>query len=243
MYKSQTLARACDHIFSKKWILVTHELRFAETGDWIRFEEAGFQFFLVKNREGKIKGFHNICRHRAFPIATKERGHSQVLSCQYHGWSYGLNGQLAKAPGYGELEGFDKTKNSLFPIHVRVDANGFIWVNLDAFKTPEPFTTEFKNIDKMPRHAPFKFADYRFNHTWGLSGDYNWKTLADNYNECYHCKTAHPDVKNVANLDAYTVETKGGNIEHFASIKEDPASMGVALVSNYYFPNACMTVT
>lgn len=230
-------------IFSKKWILITHKLRFQENGAWIRFEEAGFQFFLVRNNQGEIKGFHNICRHRAFPLVTKEQGQSHVLSCQYHGWSYGLNGQLAKAPGYKDLEGFDKTKNGLFPVHVHVDAKAFIWVNLDASEKPEPFSQEFDKIDQMARHEPFNFDEYHFDHTWGMSGDYNWKTLADNYNECYHCKTAHPDVKDLADLESYKVEPKGGNIEHFANSTEKQVATGMAVVSNYYFPNACMTVT
>lgn len=229
-------------IFSQKWILVTHTLRFTENGTWIRFKEAGFEFFLLKNNEGQIKGFHNICRHRAFPIVTKDKGHSSILSCKYHGWSYGLNGQLAKAPGYNNMKGFDKTKNGLFPIHVHIDAHGFIWVNLSASKEPEPFEREFNKIDQMERHKPFDFNDYHFDHTWHMSGDYNWKTLADNYNECYHCKTAHPDARSVADLSTYKVDPKGGNIEHFANTNEEQAAKGLIIVSNYYFPNACMTV-
>ncbi|KAK7414181.1 hypothetical protein QQX98_006967 [Neonectria punicea] len=194
-------------IFSKKWILVTHKLKFTENGSWVRFEEAGLQFFLVRNNNGKINGFHNICRHRAFPVVTQEEGKSSVLSCKYHGWSYGLNGQLAKAPGYNGMGGFDKAKNGLFLIHVHVDAKGFIW----------EWSAEFGNIDQLARHDPFNFEDYHFDHTWGMSGDYNWKTLADNYNEFYHCKTAHPDSASIADLQAYKVDPKGGNIEHFAN--------------------------
>ncbi|KAH7006868.1 Rieske [2Fe-2S] iron-sulfur domain-containing protein [Ilyonectria destructans] len=230
-------------IFAKKWILVTHQLRFTENGNWIRFKEAGFHFFLVKNNEGKINGFHNICRHRAFPIVTKEQGKSSVLSCKYHGWSYSLNGQLAKAPGYTDMKEFNKSENGLFPIHVHLDANGFIWVNLDASNKPEPFSNEFQKIDEMSRHKAFDFTEYHFDHTWEMSGDYNWKTLADNYNECYHCKTAHPDAGSVADLQAYKVETRGGNIEHFANTSEKQADEGLTIVSNYYFPNACMTVS
>lgn len=231
-------------IFSKKWILVTHMLRFPAEGNWVKFEEAGFQFFLVRNKQGEIKGFHNVCRHRAFPIVTKDEGRSKVLACMYHGWSYGLNGNLAKAPGYSDMKGFDKAKNGLFPVHTHVDKKGFIWINLDAGKTPEiKWTDDFAGIDTMKRHEGFNFDDYKFDHTWGMSGDYNWKTLADNYNECYHCKTAHPDAVAVADLSAYKVQPNGCNIEHFANTKPEMAEKGLGVVSNYYFPNACMTVT
>lgn len=230
-------------IFSRNWMLVTHKLRFQENGTWVRFEEAGFQFILVQNNQGHIRGFHNICRHRAFPIVTKEKGQCHVLSCQYHGWSYGLNGQLAKAPGFTDMKGFDRAKNGLFPVHVHIDAKGFIWVNLNASEKPEPFAQQFKNIDQMSRHKPFSFGDYHFDHSWGMSGDYSWKTLADNYNECYHCKSAHPDVKDLADLESYKVETRGGKIEHFASTNERQAAAGMTVVSNYYFSNSCMSVT
>lgn len=229
-------------IFSQKWILVTHKLRFTEDGSWVRFEQAGFQFFLIRNKEGKINGFHNICRHRAFPIVTKEQGQSTVLSCKYHGWSYGQNGQLAKAPGFADREGFDKNKNGLFPIHVHVDKKGFVWVNLNASK-PEPWSNEFSKTDQLSRHDPFNFDEYHFDHTWGMSGDYNWKTLADNYNECYHCKTAHPDAAAIADLTVYKVDPKGGNIEHFVNTSKAQDKEVKTIVSNYYFPNACMSIT
>lgn len=72
-------------IFSRKWILVSHKLRFIKPGDFVRITEAGFQFFLVKDREGNINAFHNICRHRAYPIIEKDCGTSSILACKYHG--------------------------------------------------------------------------------------------------------------------------------------------------------------
>jgi hypothetical protein len=69
-------------IFAKKLILTSHKLRFAEVGSWVKFEQAGFQFFLVKNKQGQINGFYNICRHRAFPIMTNDEGKSSILSCK-----------------------------------------------------------------------------------------------------------------------------------------------------------------
>ncbi|KAJ4128109.1 hypothetical protein NW768_008393 [Fusarium equiseti] len=198
-------------IFSKKWILVSHKLRFSETGAQVEIQEAGFRFVLVKTKKGSIDGFQ----------ITSEDGRSAKVNA----------------------EKLNESTKELSPIHVRVDAKGFIWVNLDTSKIPEDWSTEFRNIDHMARHEPFNFEDYHFDHTWGMSGDYNWKTLADNYNECYHCKTAHPDAASVADLSAYRVDTKGGNIEHFANTTAEAEKAGLKIVSNYYFPNACMTVS
>lgn len=74
-------------IFSRKWILVSHKLRLSKAGDFVRITEAGFQFFLVKDREGGINAFHNICRHRAYPIIERDCGTSSILACKYHGMS------------------------------------------------------------------------------------------------------------------------------------------------------------
>ncbi|KAF7590986.1 hypothetical protein BBP40_002180 [Aspergillus hancockii] len=231
-------------IFSRKWMLITHKLRFHKTGDYLVYDIAGYPFILVRDKEGNINAFHNVCRHRAFPVVTDGQGTARIFSCKYHGWSYGLNGKLAKAPGYQGLADFDKTKNSLFQIHVHVDNNGFIWVNLDAKETPEvSWDDDFSKIDLQERFDGINWDEYSFDHSWELEGEYNWKILADNYNECYHCQTAHPDVPSLADLSVYSVDTKDGSIIHDAASTQDQISQGLRIASTYYFPNASMTVS
>lgn len=231
-------------IFSRKWLLTTHKLRFSKTGDYMLYRAAGYPFILVRDRDGNINAFHNVCRHRAFPVVTDESGTARIFSCKYHGWSYGLNGKLAKAPGYQDLADFDKSKNGLLPIHVHIDVNGFIWVNLDSKDEPEiSWEEDFKGIDLQPRFSGFDFNDYKFDHSWEMDGAYNWKILADNYNECYHCGTAHPDVPAVADLEAYDVDNKGGSIIHKPGTTDEQTAAGMTVASTYYFPNASMTVT
>lgn len=231
-------------IFSRKWLLTTHKARIPNPGDWVRYDVAGYQFIVVQDRKGKINAFHNICRHRAFPIVTSDEGNSHVFACKYHGWSYGLSGNLAKAPGYQDLEGFDKSKNGLFPIHVRVDRNGFIWVNLDAGPEPEiAWEDDFSGVDEQPRFEHYNFEDYKFDHSWEMEGDYNWKILADNYNECYHCKGAHPDIPTIADLASYYVQTKASHIQHFGAPRQDQIDQGFRVAATYFWPNASMNVS
>jgi phenylpropionate dioxygenase-like ring-hydroxylating dioxygenase large terminal subunit len=231
-------------IFSRKWLLTTHKSRVPNTGDWVRYEVAGYEFVVVRDNKGVIHAFHNVCRHRGFPIVTKDEGNSYVFSCKYHGWSYGLSGNLAKAPGYQELPGFDKSQNNLFKIHVHIDRNGFIWVNLDASETPEvAWDDDFKGVDEQPRFSSYQFEDYVYDHTWEQSGDYNWKILADNYNECYHCKTTHPDLPAIADLESYYVECKGTHIQHYGNPSSEQIDSGYNVVATYFWPNASMNVT
>lgn len=231
-------------IFSRKWLCTTHKARLSSDGDWLRYEVAGFEFIVCRDHKGEIHAFHNVCRHRAFPIVTKEQGNSFMFSCKYHGWSYALNGNLAKAPGYQDLPCFDKSKNNLFRIHTHIDTNGFIWVNLDGKKTPEvAWTDDFEGCDTQERYRDYDFDNYIFDHKWEMDGEYNWKILADNYNECYHCSTAHPDIPTIANLNTYRVETKGGSIYHFGNPTQDQIEQGFQVAATYFFPNASLNVT
>ncbi|KAM0328794.1 hypothetical protein ACHAQA_005208 [Verticillium albo-atrum] len=231
-------------IFSRKWLLTTHSARIPKPGDWVKYDVAGYSFIVVQDRKGKINAFHNVCRHRAFPVVTSEQGNSFIFSCKYHGWSYGLSGNLAKAPGYQDLEGFDKSQNGLFPIHVHIDKNGFIWLNLDAGEKPEiPWGEDFQGIDEQPRFEHYNFDDYVYDHTWEMEGEYNWKILADNYNECYHCPQAHPDIPSIADLNSYFVETKAAHIQHFGSPTEEQIEKGFRIAATYFWPNASMNVS
>ncbi|KAK5686400.1 hypothetical protein LTS10_002518 [Elasticomyces elasticus] len=231
-------------IFSRKWQLVTHQARINKPGDWLKFKIAGFEFVLTRDREGKINAFHNVCRHRAFPVVTGDSGSSKILACKYHGWSYGLNGKLAKAPGYQELDGFDKSQNGLFPVHVHIDTNGFIWVNLDGKSEPEiAWEDDFDGIDKQERYKLYNMDDYVFDHFWEMEGNYNWKILADNYNECYHCATTHPDIPALADLASYNVQTRACQIIHDAATTNEQRENGLTVASTYYFPNVSTNIS
>ncbi|KAJ5147856.1 hypothetical protein N7526_001208 [Penicillium atrosanguineum] len=232
-------------IFSKRWLLITHSSRVKNTGDWLRFEIAGFDFIITRDRQGGINAFHNVCRHRAYPVIEQEgSGNAKILACRYHGWSYGLNGKMAKAPGYQDLDGFDKEQNGLFRIHVKVDINGFIWVNMDAKKTPEVSWEEhFANVDKQDRYKAYDFDNYDLSHTYELDGHYNWKILADNFNECYHCPTTHADIPEFLNLESFDSDLKDGHIQHHCVSTPEQLAKGLYTASTYYFPATAMVVS
>ncbi|KAF7554871.1 hypothetical protein G7Z17_g2596 [Cylindrodendrum hubeiense] len=212
-------------IFSKRWLLVTHRSRFIKSGDYVRYDEAGFSFFLCLDRQGNLNGFHNICRHRAFPVVTEEKGNVSILACKYHGWSYGLGGKLAKAPRFETMPSFDKEANGLFKVHTHIDARGFVWVNLEAADKPSiPWGADFEGSDTQTRLGDFNMEEFTFDHAWDMKGDYNWKTLVDNYNENYN------------------VEVTGGQIQHFVQDKPGHES-GLNAAPTFLFPNASVTMT
>jgi phenylpropionate dioxygenase-like ring-hydroxylating dioxygenase large terminal subunit len=232
-------------IFSRRWLLLTHKSRVQNPGDYLRYSVANYDVVVSKDRSGEIHAFHNVCRHRAYPVVEQDKGNAKILSCRYHGWSYGLNGNLAKAPGYQELPTFDKTKNGLFPIHVRLDKNGFIWINMDSKKEPEvSWESQFDTVDEQERLEAFNFDDYEFNYTWNMESNFNWKILADNFNECYHCKTTHPDLQSGAiSLETYDVNCAADHIQHDPKTTPEQRAKGYGICSTYMFPNVSFTVT
>ncbi|KAJ5579486.1 uncharacterized protein N7459_005471 [Penicillium hispanicum] len=219
-------------VFSRKWLLTTHKLRLPNTGDYLQYDIAGFPFILCRDREGNINAFHNVCRHRAFPVVTEQKGTARIFSCKYHGWSYGLNGKLAKAPGYQDLEGFDKSQNGLFPIHVHVDTNGFVWLNLDAAEKPEfAWEDECNVIDPQSQFHDFNSEDYKFDHSWDMEGAHNWKLLADHYDGSYHSQAAHAD------------GSQDGNSTDYASASPEQLAHSLKAATTFHFPNASMTAS
>ncbi|OCT54705.1 putative iron-sulfur domain containing protein [Cladophialophora carrionii] len=231
-------------IFAKHWLLITHELRLPAAGAYAKFTVAGYPFFIIRDKQGELNAFLNVCRHRAFPVVLQDEGVANILACKYHGWSYALNGKLAKAPRFDAVDGFDKSDYGLFQIHLRVDQRGFIWVNLDAAPEPEVKWEEFfDSVDTQGRLQAFDMKNYRYDHSWDMDGEYNWKTLIDNYNECYHCSVAHPGIAKVTNLESYDVKTTNGFIEHYAESKGDPADAAGNVAPTFVFPNASITMT
>lgn len=230
-------------IFSKKWLLLTHKNRFVQAGDWLKTPIAGFEIVLCRDRKSDIHGFHNVCRHRAFPVVQGgESGNARIFACKYHGWSYGLDGKLAKAPRYDELEGFDKSKNGFFSVHVKIDAAGFVWVNLDSSDHPEPWEKSFAGIDKQDRFKAFNFDDFILDHDYGMEGMYNWKILADNFNECYHCPSTHPDLPALADLETLDIEIGSSWIKHTSTKTVAQLRDGLGICSTYYYPSSSVVI-
>lgn len=145
-------------------VTLAHASQFPKPGSYRVFDHpSGYPIFLVLGKDLVLRGFHNVCRHRAYPVVSKKRsGCTPMLSCFYHGWSYDLRGALVKAPKFEGFNEFDKSDNSLFEVNVRVDANGFVSVNVGALPgSPIP-------IDIA------KFSSYKVS-SWQTEVNFNWK--------------------------------------------------------------------
>lgn len=146
-------------IFSKVWMCVSHVGRFTKPGDYHSVDFAGFSIFVILGKDHVLRAFHNVCRHRAYPVLRKSHGSSLVLGCKYHGWSYSSKGELTKAPQFENVEGFDKSQNGLFEIHSTVSDDGFVFVNLDGSK--HVLAPDFRDLDD-------------FANNWNISKHSRW---------------------------------------------------------------------
>ncbi|PGH11766.1 hypothetical protein AJ79_04667 [Helicocarpus griseus UAMH5409] len=166
-------------IFSKTWLYIAHTSRFRNPGDYHAYEICGFPLFLIQGKDNIIRAFHNVCRHRAYPvISRKKSGSTTVMGCRYHGWSYDTKGHLIKAPQFDSLEAFDKSQNSLFEIRTRVSKDGLIFVNLDAgdegiAELDVRGIDSFTNRNRITRQ--FVWID-----GWEIEGKFNWKMAVRN---------------------------------------------------------------
>lgn len=123
-------------------------------------------------KDDVVRAFHNVCRHRAFPVTRKASGSASILGCKYHGWSYNNKGELTKAPHFEDVVGFDKSQNGLFPIHTKMDDDGFLHINLNS--SPGAGDTKLGKAKTSGRPAS-NYQTQQYLGSWEEKGKFNWK--------------------------------------------------------------------
>jgi choline monooxygenase len=189
-----------DRIFAKTWQLASRAEQLRETGDFVVADVAGERVVLVRDGSD-VRGFHNICLHRAGPVA-EGCGRRKTLQCRYHGWTYDLHGALIRAPEMEETEGFSPDDMRLLRVQTAV-WGPLVFVNLDL-KAP-PLEHYLEDIGE--RASRFAIGDMRFVMRREYELACNWKVYVDNYLEGYHLPVVHPGLYKELDYDQYRVET------------------------------------
>ena len=231
-----------ERIFRTTWQVVGHCQQLANEGDFFATELHGEPLLLVRGPGGELRGFYNVCRHRAGP-PVEGCGSRKLFRCGYHGWTYGLDGALISAPGFEDQPGFAPENFALMPVRVEQWFN-LIFVNLGA--NPEPLA---KCIGELSSQlARFDFRGMRLFERRTYDMKCNWKTYVDNYLEGYHLPSVHPGLNRELDYEAYTVEAYTSHVRQFSPIRgAQPgdatprryAESGGDLTSDYFwiFPN------
>ena len=187
---TEVFAREHEQIFARGWICVGRAAAIPERGDYLPAEIAGESIIVLRDRAGALRAFYNVCRHRGTRLCEATHGKlSGTIQCPYHAWTYALDGRLMGAPHMQDVEDFDK---SAYPLHAAaVDSwQGFLFVSLAP--DPEPLASALAPMS--PRVERYNLSVLRTVRRIEYDVAANWKLILQNYNECLHCPTIHPEL-------------------------------------------------
>lgn len=199
-------------ILAKTWQWVCHVEKLRDAGSYVTADIAGHPIAVVRDREGVLRAFYNVCKHRAHHLLSGE-GNTTRIMCPYHAWVYKLDGQLVRAPETEHLENFDPKSICLDEVQVE-EFCGFIFVNLDP--NAMSLAAQSGDLETEIRHWAPDIEGLTFGHRLTYDIKSNWKNVVDNFLECYHCPTAHKDFCTLVDMDTYEVTTHGIYSSHMA---------------------------
>jgi len=212
-FDAKTFAAEKEKIFSRTWQVAGHSSQVTNPGDYFTTELFGEPLLLVRGSDGRLRGFYNVCRHRAGPPA-EGCGSRKLFRCGYHGWTYSLDGALISATEIEGIEGFRPEDFALAPVRTEEWFN-FVFVNLDERAAPLR-----EALGELPAQAEkFPIADMKLFERRSYDMKCNWKTYVDNYLEGYHLPSVHPGLNRELDHNAYVVEPYCQHVRQFSPIR------------------------
>lgn len=176
-------------IFEKTWVYLAREEEIPTPGSFVvrtvPFLKASV--LLVRCTDGRIRAFHNICRHRGNQLAVDCRGSAKGFACRFHGWTYDLEGRLAHVPDEEIYLGLEKEKMGLKPFATDV-WKGFVFICADPL--PRQSLAEFLS-DLDPAFREYPFSDMVLVGNFAATMDVNWKILQDGFLDPCHVAFLH----------------------------------------------------
>ena len=191
-------------IFHTSWLMVCHASELAVPGQYVTAEITGQHVFVAHGKDGRLRGFFNVCQHRGHLLLTGKGTLKNLISCPYHAWAYDFAGTLKAAPHSETVKGFCKADFDLPQIAVE-EFLGFVFVNLDP--AARPMGEVYAGLDDAVRRfcrRPETLKPSR-DVVFDIAG--NWKNVGDNLLECYHCAPAHKAFVDLVDMSTYVVET------------------------------------
>jgi Rieske 2Fe-2S family protein len=201
-YSEETFHLEKERIFCREWLCVAREEELPKPGDHLLLDVLGESILVVRNRQGALRAFYNVCRHRGSRLCRPQGDHApgnavqggviagRSILCPYHQWSYDLDGRLIAAPHLSGVSGFDKSAIQLYPVGIE-SWGGFIFLHLTPAEA-QPLAVQLGAIPARIERYPL--ADLTIGHTITYTVAANWKVICENYNECYHCGGVHPEL-------------------------------------------------
>ena len=208
------LQRERERIFSRTWQLLGPLSQLSEPGCYVAAEIAGFKVFAIRGRDGELRAFRNVCRHRGSRLLDEGRGRCATIRCPYHQWVFDDHGALVTAPWFGEDPDFRKEDWPLEKIHVAC------WRGL-LFVAIEPETDLASQLGELvPELADEPLESYTQVRTESVFFDANWKVYTDNFVEGYHIPGVHPGFFKAIDFEAFKTTAHRGFVRMTAPPRE-----------------------
>ncbi len=183
-------------ILRRDWVPVGRAEEAPEPGSYFLTELDGDPIVIVRGRDDVLRAFHNVCRHRGTAVAEEQCGKVVRFQCPYHAWIYDLDGRLVRAKHTEDLEEFSFDAFGLVPVRLET-WQGFVFLNHD----PDAAPLADQLGDLVEHMGRFDFAALRSAKRIDYEVGSNWKFIAENYSECYHCPPLHPQLNKLTPYD------------------------------------------
>ncbi|MFI1198083.1 aromatic ring-hydroxylating dioxygenase subunit alpha [Streptomyces sp. NPDC020883] len=187
-------------IFERLWFCAVRGADLARPGAFRTVRVGRESVLITRNRAGRLRAFLNICRHRGAQLCTAEAGEvRRNLQCPYHAWTYDLDGRLVAAPNLQKMPDVDRTERGLVPVPLR-EWLGYAWVCLADDPPSFEDTVIGAAVERLGDAAAldrYRTETLALGRRIGYDVRANWKLIVENFMECYHCATIHPELTDV----------------------------------------------
>ncbi len=219
-------------LLTRTWQFAGHLSQLETPGDYFALEIADQSLFCIRDRDGEIRAYYNVCQHRAHEL-LKGSGNAKSIVCPYHAWTYALTGELRSGPNIRAVPGFDRGQICLTSVRVE-NFCGFLFVNLDPDAAPmdEWFPKAREELSafvpRVERLKPLEWVE--------TPEKCNWKVSVENYSECYHCQINHPTFSTgVVKPETYDIQAQGYCLRHTTECQNlDKMSYPIDLGANQH---------
>jgi Rieske 2Fe-2S family protein len=196
-YDEAIYQREREQLWEKMWVCVGRADDAAAPGQFYTREVGSENVIVVRDRDGKLRAFLNVCRHRGARLCTQSCGQlKNSIQCKYHAWTYGLDGRLRGAPNVGQEVDLKTVDLNLISVALEEYA-GYVWLNL--LPNPQPLWEQIephlkKEFSDLSRLERFGIRDLKVGKRIEYHIAANWKLGVENFLECYHCAPMHPEL-------------------------------------------------
>ncbi|NUT49725.1 MAG: aromatic ring-hydroxylating dioxygenase subunit alpha [Saccharothrix sp.] len=189
-----------EKIFEQMWFCAVRSADLPDAGNFRTVQIGRESVLVTRSRDGSLRAFLNICRHRGAKLCVEETGTvKRNFQCPYHAWTYGLDGKLVAAPNLTSMPDIDRVEYGLKTVHLR-EWLGYAWLSL----ADEPASFEEtvqqdvrERLGNLDAIGNYQVSELELGRRITYDVKANWKLIIENFMECYHCATIHPELTEV----------------------------------------------